>query len=724
MRGRLIPRLVLLTVAAWASSAVAQPVVPECKGAVEPSVKNGCAGVADAGCCDIQGRALWCDGGDLYCLDCNDGFPACGWNTYGYYGCGQTAGSQDPSGQHPISCAPCAGCAPDAPCSATCPGSCGQCPGKTAVCLESGSCYEPQCAGKECGTDPMGFACGSCPDGTVCVDGIQQCYQLPAGCHPKEGPGCDGCGCESCVCAKYPTCCTDNWDLFCAAACEKECGADCSGCPPDPSCGVVECGKYCGIDCGKCPQGQLCHEYACCAPSCVDKECGTDGCGGSCGTCSGTDECSAIGQCVSCAPKCKGKACGDDGCGGSCGSCKGDTVCSSGACVSGLCASLCGSGYPEGCGNKCECYCDNQCFEYGDCCEAVCESCPDFGDCCTPSCGDQQCGPDGCGGSCGQCGKLQDCIKGQCVDKCKPQCDGKVCGDDGCGGLCGPCELPALCAEGQCIQCEVDCTGRVCGNDGCGGSCGDCATDEICTPQGACQFKCLEQCLDRECGPAAAGCDASCGDCPEGEICNATGLCIGQCMPVCTGRACGADGCGGSCGVCGRSELCTTGECRKQMGCGDVGDSGLCQGTVLTWCETGVLASMDCASVGKVCAKKGIWHGCVNATACTPDCAGRACGGDDCGSHCGVCEPGLSCVDHQCKEPPPDEGPAEADTAHVAEPAPPVAGNDPGDDGCSVGRSDSGNRPGTVVFLLAVLLCGAACLRKGAPRVGRKAKIQ
>ena len=52
----------------------------------------------------------------------------------------------------------------------------------------------------------------------------------PDGCTAGTAPGCDGCACESCVCEKYPGCCTDGWDLFCASACVGECGQDCSAC--------------------------------------------------------------------------------------------------------------------------------------------------------------------------------------------------------------------------------------------------------------------------------------------------------------------------------------------------------------------------------------------------------------------------------------------------------------------------------------------------------------
>jgi len=53
-----------------------------------------------------------------------------------------------------------------------------------------------------------------------------------------------------------------------------------------------------------------------CVPSCEAKECGPDGCGGSCGKCPGGQPC-INGRCQ-CIPACSGKECGDDGCGGQC----------------------------------------------------------------------------------------------------------------------------------------------------------------------------------------------------------------------------------------------------------------------------------------------------------------------------------------------------------------------------------------------------------------------
>jgi len=67
-----------------------------------------------------------------------------------------------------------------------------------------------------------------------------------------------------------------------------------------------------------------------CAPQCDGKFCGSDSCGGSCGTCTEPEQCnSAVGRCqsVPCMPDCQARACGDDGCGGSCGQCKSGKAC-------------------------------------------------------------------------------------------------------------------------------------------------------------------------------------------------------------------------------------------------------------------------------------------------------------------------------------------------------------------------------------------------------------
>ena len=69
-----------------------------------------------------------------------------------------------------------------------------------------------------------------------------------------------------------------------------------------------------------------------CTPSCQDRECGDDGCGGACGACEEYEKCTVPGECM-CAPACAGKACGHDGCGGLCGECDAGQTCVAGDCT-------------------------------------------------------------------------------------------------------------------------------------------------------------------------------------------------------------------------------------------------------------------------------------------------------------------------------------------------------------------------------------------------------
>ena len=363
--------------------ATAEPWPAECKGPLTPSVVGGCAGVTHAGCCDPRGRVLYCKGADLYCVDCAGQLPACGWTPFGHYDCGTTGGA-DPSGDAPKACpAECdASCTATSPCSPTCPGSCGHCAGGRA-CLEDGECHQPECGDHQCGVDANGLACGVCPHGTECVSPLFQCLPRPAGCTARRGPGSDGAPCETCVCARYPGCCQWNWDAFCAAACEQECGQDCTACPAEPQCAPGQCGPFCGLDCGGCPAGQACWMGACCTPACTNddgsaRQCGPDGCGGSCGACEDTWTC-VDGTCVACQPQCEGRQCGPDGCGGSCGTCEAPAACDeAGQCKTpGSCAGACSGGSDN-------CYCDPVCQSYGDCCPDFCEACP--AECATDPC--------------------------------------------------------------------------------------------------------------------------------------------------------------------------------------------------------------------------------------------------------------------------------------------------------------------------------------------------
>jgi len=248
------------------------------------------------------------------------------------------------------------------------------------------------------------------------------------GCSESTSPGCGGCACETCVCGLDSFCCTTAWDYLCVDACQNSCGGcgggggDCGNisfqgcclgqvvqyceddtlkqidCSQAPSCGwnaaegyydcqtagtsdpsgmyPMACGGGTNPICGNgvCEAGET--AATCpqdcgggCTPACVGKDCGDDGCGGSCGTCPEPGFCNWEGQCESlCTPDCEGpggttKECGPDGCGDICGECPDELVCGQ----SGLCED------------------------------------PDDPEACMPDCTVAVCGGDGCGGICGTC---------------------------------------------------------------------------------------------------------------------------------------------------------------------------------------------------------------------------------------------------------------------------------------------------------------------------------
>ncbi len=701
MRGRIF----LLTAALVMLSAPVLAEYPDdCLGPNEPSGSD-CMDTTYEGCCDDQGRAIWCDGGQLFCIDCATNNPECGWSDAGFYDCGSD-GSGDPTGTFPKDCV---GCDP----------ACG--PGFKCV---GGECVEciPDCDGKVCGADGCGGSCGECGEGLSCVG----CQCLTPGCEPLEGTGCGGCPCEACVCEMDAYCCETAWDGICATECLEDCG----GCLPLLNCGNGECVAEDNENCATCPEdcacaeGEACFQGACCTPDCEGKECGNDGCGGSCGECGAGQFCNADQACED-LPVCEmvqEVGCGDV--------IEGDTTGHENLLDDYSCVGWDESG-PE-VGFKFTSDIDDLIIvtiEYGD--EAdldlfVLEGACTIADCldsgntevefeaaaggtyyfvvdgyggaagpyslkvvciseCEPDCSGGPCSDNGCKGVC-PCETEGDiCYDGEC---CTPSCEGKECGDDGCGGMaCGECET-GTCAEGKCHSgpgCEAtetptcngcSCEACVCEMDP---YCCDTAWDGICVNE--CIGECggcpnLENCGDGVCNAEefenCSNCADDCG-CEEGTVCH-KGEC---CTPSCDGKVCGDDGCGGSCGSCEPGFGCKEGQCVESSGpeqclgpnepssddCMGLTYEGCCDdlGRVL-WCDNGMLFCIDCGAANPECGWQGDFYDCGTDGSGDPsgsfpkECAGGcdpACGpGEKCvGGECVACEPdcaGKSCGSDGC----------------------------------------------------------------------------
>jgi iron(II)-dependent oxidoreductase len=125
---------------------------------------------------------------------------------------------------------------------------------------------------------------------------------------------------------------------------------------------------------------------------------------------------------------------------------------------------------------------------------------------------------------------------------CMSVCAGKQCGDDGCGVACGQCPGQTTFCDDS-FQCVDDCALAECGESPqMGYVCGDC-------PQAH------QECLAGVCSCPNLTCQSEC--CAPAAICYA-GVC---CQPSCLGRLCGDDGCGGLCGTCPGNLTCQNGRC-------------------------------------------------------------------------------------------------------------------------------------------------------------------
>ena len=198
-------------------------------------------------------------------------------------------------------------------------------------------------------------ALSACAQSTVLVtdagdadarDGDDGDATTEAGCRPGESL-CSGvcadlttdpahCGTCATTCAPGEVC---N-EAHCASSCSgglENCSGACVDLTSDPA--------HCGSCTRACSTHEVCRSGGCvCVPDCTGRECGDDGCGGTCGECPAGRECGADGRCF-CAENCVGRTCGDDSCGGTCGTWVGFACTPAGySCGGTVWARLCCSG--------------------------------------------------------------------------------------------------------------------------------------------------------------------------------------------------------------------------------------------------------------------------------------------------------------------------------------------------------------------------------------------
>lgn len=114
-------------------------------------------------------------------------------------------------------------------------------------------------------------------------DAMTLCWGEPADC-PTAGQSCDA---ATNMCAACSDACTDG-ATQCSGTMIETCEVAASGCLDWSAPAACPMDQECDAATGMC---------AGCTPQCTGKECGDDGCGGTCGMCGTGFDCNAMGQC-------------------------------------------------------------------------------------------------------------------------------------------------------------------------------------------------------------------------------------------------------------------------------------------------------------------------------------------------------------------------------------------------------------------------------------------
>lgn len=212
-----------------------------------------------------------------------------------------------------------------------------RCPGNQA--WSNGECVCPDGRVK-CGAECCAPGVSECCDNACCFG---TCYGGEL-CCPAGMMVCDG------ACRDWE-CCGDG---DCPA--RDVCDQDSHTCVCVPDCGGAVCGSDgCDGSCGTCPAGQTCTNGACVCN--MGHLCADGACHQCCADadCTGNETCNLETHTCQCVLDCTGKVCGSDGCGGQCGTCPDGQTCSSSGtcgCASGV---LCADGTCHQCCTASDC---------------------------------------------------------------------------------------------------------------------------------------------------------------------------------------------------------------------------------------------------------------------------------------------------------------------------------------------------------------------------------
>lgn len=241
---------------------------------------------------------------------------------------------------------------------------------------------------------------------------------------------------------------------------------------------------------------------------------------------------------------------------------------------------------------------------------------------------------------------------------CITQCDGKGCGDDGCGHECGTCSASELCEAGACVLCAPSCADAECGDDGCGGACGACADGESCF-EGAC--------LPPSTVPGAT-CDNAIvvGDLPFALSASTVATSADFDSSGCAGATLGAMGMASSDLIVAFTppvdavytihadadfdvQLYLLGDCADPAGSCFAHDWALGSSTaeLVVALSAGVPVSIVVDGWDDIDDAAGTVGLSIPAP-CLPTCDGATCGDDGCGGSCGACVAGTLCHQAAC----------------------------------------------------------------------------